>query len=133
MLWSLRQRTMAQYKHLPIYKGSYDLLMRIMVATKDFPREYKYTLGQKLRDEVLELILFIYRANSTLDRTAHITAILERLQLVEVMIRLSHDMRVLSRGHYAGLAEMTDSLARQAQGWLKSSGRRKPEQGEATA
>ncbi len=32
---------MAQYKHLPIYKGTYDLLIRVMTATKDFPREYK--------------------------------------------------------------------------------------------
>lgn len=119
---------MAQYKHLPIYKGTYDLLLRVMLATKDFPREHKYTLGQKLRDEVLELILFIYRANGATDRAAHITAIIERVQLIEVMIRLAHDMRVLSRGQYVGLVEMTDSLARQAQGWLKSSGRKKPEQ-----
>ncbi len=61
---------MAQYKHLPIYKGTYDLLLRIVVATKDFPREHKYTLGQSLRDEVLGLILFIYRANSSAGRTA---------------------------------------------------------------
>lgn len=119
---------MAQYQHLPIYKGTYDLLLRVVVATKDFPREYKYTLGQKLRDEVLELIVFIYRANSVADRSLHIAVIVERVQLVEVMLRLAHDLRVLSRGHYAGLAEMTDSLARQAQGWLKSSGRKKPEQ-----
>jgi len=39
---------MAQYEHLPIYKQTYDLLLRIMTATKNFPREYKYTLGQKL-------------------------------------------------------------------------------------
>jgi len=44
------------------------------------------------------------------------------------MIRLAHDLRVLPRNHYIGLVEMTDSLARQAHGWLKSSGRRKPEQ-----
>ncbi len=124
---------MAQYKHLPIYKGTYDLLLRIMIATKDFPREYKYTLGQKLKDEVIDLVLYIYRANSTEDRAPYIAAILERLQLIEVMLRLSHDLRVLSRGHYAGLAEMTDSLARQAQGWQKSLGRKKPEQVGATA
>jgi hypothetical protein len=119
---------MAQYQHLPIYKGTYDLLMRISIATKNFPREQKFTLGQKLRDEVLELIVFIYRANSVPDRSAHITAIVERIQVVEVMIRLAHDLRVLPRNHYVGLVEMTDSLARQAQGWLKSSERRKPEQ-----
>ncbi|MDD3288697.1 MAG: four helix bundle protein [Alphaproteobacteria bacterium] len=121
------EQKMAQYKHLPIYKGTYDLLLRVMVATKDFPREYKYTLGQKLKDEVMDLVLYIYRANNAPDKAVYIGTILERIQIIEVMLRLSHDMHVLTRGHYAGMAEMTDSLARQAQGWLKSSGRRKPE------
>jgi hypothetical protein len=48
---------MAQYQHLPIYKQTYDVLMRVMVATKDFPREYKYTLGQRLKDELDDLDL----------------------------------------------------------------------------
>jgi len=61
---------MAQYQHLPIYKLTYDLLLRIMQVTKNFPREYKYTLGQKLKDEVIELIVLIYKANSARDRRA---------------------------------------------------------------
>lgn len=48
---------LAQYEHLPIYKQTYDQLLRIMTATKNFPREYKYTLGQKLKDEVIELVV----------------------------------------------------------------------------
>lgn len=47
---------MAQYEHLPIYKQTYDILLRTMVATKDFPREYKFTLGQKIKDELIELV-----------------------------------------------------------------------------
>ena len=119
---------MAQYEHLPIYKQTYDLLLRIMTATKNFPREYKYTLGQKLKDEVIELVVLIYRANSVRDKETHISAILERVQVVQLMIRLAHDMKILPRRHYAALAEMTDTLARQAGGWLKSSGKGRPEQ-----
>ena len=119
---------MAQYEHLPIYKHTYDLLLRIMTATKNFPREYKYTLGQKLKDEVIELVVLIYRANSVQDRQSHISAILERVQVVQLMIRLAHDMKILPRRHYAALAEITDTLARQAGGWLKSSGKGRPEQ-----
>ncbi len=37
------------------------------------------------------------------------------------MMRLSRGMYILSRRHYAALSEMTDSLARQAQGGLRSS------------
>ena len=36
-------------------------------STKDFPREYKYTLGQKIKDELIELVVMIYRANSAAD------------------------------------------------------------------
>jgi hypothetical protein len=110
---------MAQYQHLPIYKQTYDILLRTMVATKDFPREYKYSLGQKIKDELIELVVTIYRANSAADKVRHIESILERVQAIQLMMRLSHDMHILPRRHYAALSEMTDSLARQAQGWLK--------------
>lgn len=98
-----------------------------MTATKDFPREYKYTLGQKLKDEVMELVVLIYRANSATDKQAHVAQIVERVQVIQLMIRLAHDIRILPRRQYAALAEMTDSLARQAGGWLKSSGKGRPE------
>ena len=43
---------MARYQHLPIYKLSYELLARVMLLTKEFPRDHKFTLGQKIRDEI---------------------------------------------------------------------------------
>lgn len=118
---------MAQYQHLPIYKQTYDILLRTMTATKDFPREYKYTLGQKMKEELMELVVMIYRANSAADKVQHIETILERVQAFQLLMRLSHDIKILTRRHYAALAEMTESLGKQAQGWLKSSGRGKPE------
>jgi len=119
---------MAQYQHLPIYKQTYDMLLRTMIATKDFPREYKFTLGQKIKDELIELVVMIYRANSAIDKKEHIESIMERIQAIQLLMRLSHDMKILPRRHYAALAQMTDDLGRQAQGWLKSSGRGASEQ-----
>ena len=124
---------MAQYQHLPIYKQTYDILLRTMVATKDFPREYKFTLGQKLKDELIELVVMIYRANSAINKKQHIESILERVQAIQLLMRLSHDIRILPRSHYAALSEMTDMLGRQAQGWLKSSERGKSEQVQVKA
>ena len=115
---------MAHYQHLPIYKLTYDLLLRIMQVTKNFPREYKYTLGQKLKDEIIELVVLIYKANTAKDKKHHIEMVLERIQVVQLLIRLSHDMRILPRKHYVDLVEKIDGLGRQAQGWLKSSGER---------
>lgn len=80
---------MAQYQHLPIYKLTYDILLRTMVATKDFPREYKHTLGQKIKDELMELVILIYRANSATNKQQHIESIMERIQAIQLLMRLT--------------------------------------------
>ncbi len=111
---------MAQYRHLPIYRLTYELLQRVMVVTKSFPREYKFTLGQKIKDEVVDIILLIYRANSATNKANHIEILLERLQVVELLLRLCHDMKLMPVKSYAAVIEMTESLAKQAYGWRKS-------------
>ena len=55
---------MAQYQHLPIYKVTYELLLQITKVTKEFPRDYKHSLAAKLRDEAVDLVVYIYKANS---------------------------------------------------------------------
>jgi hypothetical protein len=111
---------MARYQHLPIYKTGYELLGQVVHVTKDFPREFKFTIGQRLRDEVIEVLVLVYRANNLQDKFAVLSEILERVLVIELMIRLCHDMRILARKHYAGLVMIVESLARQAEGWKKS-------------
>ncbi|HHN47997.1 MAG TPA: four helix bundle protein, partial [Bacteroidales bacterium] len=53
---------MAQYDTLPVYKLSYDLLLLVFAHCRQMTKEYKYTLGEKLKNETLELIMNIYRA-----------------------------------------------------------------------
>jgi len=45
---------MSIYNHLPVYKAAYDLMLGIFQFTKDFPREYKYTIGQDLKIETTQ-------------------------------------------------------------------------------
>ena len=111
---------MARHEHLPIYKQSYELLQQAVHVTKDFPREFKFTVGQRLRDEILQLLVLIYRANGRREKEPVIAEILENILVVELLIRLCHDMRSLPKKHYAALVLLTESLARQAEGWKKS-------------
>ena len=112
---------MAQYQHLPIYKVTYELLQQITKVTKDFPRDYKHSLGAKLREEVVDLVVFIYKANSFLRERAHFVAlILERMQVIELLVRLSNDMRLINIKAFSETVALTDSIGRQARGWLKT-------------
>jgi hypothetical protein len=111
---------MAKYKHLPIYASTYELLQMVSLKTKTFPKDFKYTLGEKIRAEVIDLVVFIYKANSSSDKQEHLSMILERIQVVELLIRLSHDLRILNVKGYSDIVEITDSIARQATGWSNS-------------
>lgn len=48
---------MARYDELPVYKASYDLPVEIFQFTKGFNREFKYTVGESLKKETLELFI----------------------------------------------------------------------------
>ena len=41
---------MSRYLHLPVFQKGYDLNLEIYRTTHNFPREYKYSLGQKIRN-----------------------------------------------------------------------------------
>jgi len=58
---------MSLHQELPVYKASYDLLMEIFSFTKEFSKEYKYTVGESLKKETIELLTLIFRANSRTD------------------------------------------------------------------
>ena len=110
---------MAKYKHLPIYKTTYDLLELVTAKIKDFPRDFKFTLGDKILNECISLVVSIYKANSLREqREEHLTQILERIQVIELMLRLSKDLKLLNVTSFSEIVVLTDSLSRQAQGWI---------------
>ena len=48
---------------LPVYKSTYDLFLTSFKLIKDLRRDYKYTVGEKIKNETLDLMMNIYRAN----------------------------------------------------------------------
>jgi hypothetical protein len=118
---------MAQYQHLQIYKTTYDFMISLMNVTKDFPRDFKFSIGEKIQNHLLELIVYIYKANSAKDKKVFIDEILNEIQFVELFLRLSFDLKILSQTKYCALIEQTRSIAKQAQGWLKASYRSEPD------
>ena len=84
---------MAIYSHLPVYKASYDLSLTVFRVIKDFNREYKYTLGENIKREIIELITDIYRANSSFVKKPHIEKAREKIETIRIFFRLARDLR----------------------------------------
>ncbi len=111
---------MAHYDTLPIYKATYDFLLRVMHAVSHFPREYKYTLGERIQEECIELVIMIYKVNVTKSKVAYLKRMDEQIQLIYLLLRISHDMKLMPTEKYAGIVEMADGVAVQAKGWLRA-------------
>jgi hypothetical protein len=47
---------MALYYDLPVFKDVYQLILKIFDYTNHFPREYKFTLGQDLKRDGINLV-----------------------------------------------------------------------------
>jgi len=110
---------MALHTHLPIYKVAYNLLDTITDLAKNMPRDFKASIGGKLRDECVEIVVLIFRANCAHDKVPHLDLLIERLQVTELLLRLSRDKRLVSTGQYAQAIELTNSIGKQANGWRK--------------
>ena len=108
---------------LPIYRVTYELMQHVTQITRHFPRDLRASMAGRIQSKCVDLVLNVYRANAARypkERQKHINQILEGIQVLEMMLRLSMDMRLISVGHHARAAELTDAVGRQAYGWLKS-------------
>jgi hypothetical protein len=111
---------MALHTELPIYKQAYDLFDAITDLAKNMPRDFKASIGGKLRDECIEILVLIFRANCAREKASHLESLIEQLQVAELLLRLSRDKRLISTSQYAKTIQITNSVGKQAGGWRRS-------------
>lgn len=113
---------MALYYSLPVYRDTYKLLLLLFRLTRDFQREYKYTLGQDIKRDTMQLVRHIYRANqSGGDRRQHLTEFADDFELVKLQVRLCLDLKLIGKDAFAEVTMLMEEVGRQITGWSKSS------------
>ena len=111
---------MALHTQLPIYQAAYSLFDLVTELAKNIRRDFKASLGGKLRDELIEIMVLIYRANTAREKAPHLDELIERLQVIELLLRLSRDKFLVSTGQYARAVQLTQSIGKQAGGWRRA-------------
>lgn len=111
---------MATYNHLPVYKVSYDLLIELFRFTKNFNREYKFTLGESIKKETVEMITNIYRANSSYSKVEITQSARENVEVIRLFLRLLKDLKQVNLIKFVQLNEKIESVSKQLSAWQKS-------------
>jgi hypothetical protein len=111
---------MKLHSDLPVYKSTYDLLLGIFEFTKSFSKEYKYTVGESLKKETIDLLILIYRVNTRQDKSAVLLEAKERIEVIRLLIRLMKDLHQISMKNFVAINTIVVEVSKQLTGWHKS-------------
>ncbi len=74
---------MALHTDLPVYASTRDLAKLISQVVANMQRDYKFTLGKRLDEQCIDLVMDVYRANSSANRAAIIQGMREKVVAIE--------------------------------------------------
>jgi len=119
---------MATYDELMVYKHSYDLTVDMMLLTKKMDRGFKFTIGERVNTACVEMLLCVYRINTSTDREPFFVKAREKVEQIRLLLRLMKDLHLISVSRFSKLNELVESLSKQLSGWhgsYKHTGNRK--------
>lgn len=112
---------MARYQHLPIWHTAMEAALLLERCVPEFPRAHRFTLGAELRrctQLILGGVMRCARARET--RGAELERLVLTCEQFKVQLALARELKVFPGfQHFAQCAELSVSLGKQSEGWLR--------------
>jgi hypothetical protein len=93
----------------------------LFADSSGFSREYRYTVGQDMKNEGTSLIKNIYRANKAADKIAPLGQARENLEMIRLLTRLMQDFNQLSLKKFVEINQAIEEVSKQLASWEKYS------------
>ena len=102
---------------------TYDLVLWIVQKVEKFPKSYRFSVGQRLIDVGLDLLLLLVEAAYRRDKRDALRTAGVRTNALRYLLRLAHDLKLLPVSAYAFATEHLDEIGRMVGGWERSTAR----------
>lgn len=110
---------MAIYYDLPVYKKTYDLILELFNLSSNLPKAYKYTLGERIQLDAIEVIINIYKANASIEKLEYISKSREHIEIIRLMIRILYDTKQINLKRMIVINKKIEEISKQLVGWQK--------------
>lgn len=110
---------MALATDLPIYREAYDVLVKITRMTQNYPRGFRQGLARDMCLNAQVMVNLIFKANCASQKLPFLTDLREQMQVLQLQLRLSKDLRLISAGQFGDAVSSLDSINKQLSGWIK--------------
>jgi hypothetical protein len=119
---------MALHTQLDIYQHAYALLRLSLVGKKNMRKDFKNSLGTRIHDECIAILMAIARANATpeAERAPHIQDMLTRVDTVQFLLRVCNDERLIGSAVWADAIALLQIIGAKGGGWLRHTRRKAP-------
>lgn len=102
---------------------TYDLLKWLMPAISKFPKDKRYTLGQRLENQLLDILALLIEANYSKVKIDLLKRANIELEILRHLIRLCYDLSFINPARYEYCSEQINETGKLVGGWIKSLGR----------
>ena len=112
---------MARYEHIKIFQSVYTLCLEIYKITRNFKKEYKYTLGERLKSLIHDILDLVVKTNSMPDKekSQGLSELNYKKENLRIHIRMAFDLKMVSRGQLGILNQRIEEIGKQIGGWQK--------------
>ena len=103
-----------------VWKDTEKLVSFLIDLTMNFPKAYKYTIGQKITNVSLDLFEYIQLANMTteaINRKKYLQGFQVKFELLKVLLRLSTEKKVITLKQTATTTVMIVGIGKQISAW----------------
>jgi hypothetical protein len=110
---------MARYDHLPIFKSAYAFCLLAYELTHNFGRDYRYTLGERMKETAHDMLDLLIETNSAVnsEKTKLLEVLILKMEKYRMYARMSCDLKLVSPESLGKVAEALEEMEKQAVGW----------------
>jgi hypothetical protein len=112
---------MPRYEHIRIFQCAYILTVEIYKTTAGFSREFRHTLGERLKNAAHGILDAVMRINAMPDeeKQKYFPEIDFKKENLRVCLRIAAELKLISPGRLGTLNEKIEEIGRQLGGWQK--------------
>lgn len=102
-----------------IITKAYDLILYLFPQIAKFPRQQRYSLGERIESMTLDFLSLLVEARYTRDKSALLRRANILLEKTRYCIRLCKDLKIMNLHVYEVLSKHIYEIGTQLGGWLK--------------
>ena len=104
-----------------VVQKAYELSIWLIRKVENFPRSYRFSVGDRLVQGILDLLLRLVDAAYSRDKFRILSEVNGMLNRLRFLLRLAKDLNLLTVDSYGHAAERVEEIGRMVGGWRKAS------------